>query len=180
MLVDSDDIISNDADIAETFNSFFVTIAESLSIRENPKQPASTEGLSDPVFAVLNKFSNPPSIIRIKDIYQRFGSFSFRTFTRQDVETELANLTQKRQQPIKMYLLNVLKTYLTYALTIYWKYLITALKIQSFQMNSSVLMYLHCIKRARQLKRIITGQLAFYPQYQKYLRDSATSNCLHK
>ena len=32
-------------------------------------------------------------------------------------------------------------------------------------------MYLHCIKRARQLKRIITGQLAFYPQYQKHLRD---------
>ena len=34
VLVDNDDIISNDADIAETFNKFFVTIAESLSIRE--------------------------------------------------------------------------------------------------------------------------------------------------
>ena len=82
MLVDNDDIISNDADIAETFNKFFVTIAESLSIRETPKNSASIEGLSDPVFAAINKFSNHPSIMKIKDTCQRSGSFSFRTLTR--------------------------------------------------------------------------------------------------
>ena len=82
LLFDNDDIISNDADIAETFNTCFVMIAESLSIRETSKRPASTESLSEPVFAAINKFSNHPSIIKIKDICQRSGSFSFRTFTR--------------------------------------------------------------------------------------------------
>ena len=37
VLVDNDDIIFNDTDIAETFNKVFVMIAESFSIRETPK-----------------------------------------------------------------------------------------------------------------------------------------------
>ena len=85
-MVDNDDMISNDTDIAETFNKFYVTIAESLSIKETPEKPASIEGLSDPVFAAINKLSNHPSIIKIKDICQRSGSFSFRTLTRKEIQ----------------------------------------------------------------------------------------------
>ena len=59
MLFDSDDIVA-DADVAEIFNQFCVTIAESLSISESTKYPASTNGLSDPVFVAINKFSNYP------------------------------------------------------------------------------------------------------------------------
>ena len=92
VLVDNDDILSNGADIAETFNKFFVTTAESLSIREALRKPASAEGLSDPVFAAINMFSNHPSIIKIKDICRRSRSFPFRSFTRQEIETEIANL----------------------------------------------------------------------------------------
>ena len=119
VLVENFDIISNGADVAETFNNFFVTIAESLSIRKTTDKPASNEVLSDLVVLAINKFSNHPSIIRIKDICQHSGSFSFRTFTRQEIETETANLNSKRQQPIEMFLLNFLKTYLTFILTIY-------------------------------------------------------------
>ena len=101
MLVDNDDIISNDADIAETFNKFFVTIAESLSIRETPRKTASTEGLSNPVFVAINTCSNHPSIIKIKETCQRSESFSFRTFTRQEIEIESADLNSKKATTYK-------------------------------------------------------------------------------
>ena len=101
VLVDNNDIISNGADIAETFNKFFVTIAESLSIRETPKKPASAEGSSDPVFAAINKFSNHPINKKIKDICQRSASLSFRTFTRQEMETQLANLNFEKATTYK-------------------------------------------------------------------------------
>ena len=96
MLVDNNDIISNGADVAETFNKFFVTIAESLSIGKTTEKPASTEVLSDLVFVAIIKFSNHPTIIRIKDICQLSGSFSFRTFTRQEIEPEIANINSKK------------------------------------------------------------------------------------
>ena len=83
------------------FNKFFVTITESLRIRETLKKTASTEGLSDPVFAAINKFSNHPRIIKIKDFCQRSGSFSFRTFTRQEIETEIAYVNSKKATTYK-------------------------------------------------------------------------------
>ena len=179
VLVDNDDIISNDADIAETINKFFVTIAESLSIRETPNKPASTEGLPDPVFAAINKFSNHPSIIKIKDTCHRSESFSFRTFTRQEIEIEIANLNSKKATTFKdvppKLLKNVSDICTDHLLEI-CNYCIEN-SIFPTELKRADVSAQH--KKGETTKKNNYRPIAFYPQYQKYLRDSATSNCLH-
>ena len=46
---------------------FFVTVTNSLGINENSNYGNATEGIIDPVDKALHKFSNHPSILKIKD-----------------------------------------------------------------------------------------------------------------
>ena len=176
MLIDNDGIISNDADIAETFNKFFVTIAESLSIRETPRKPDSTEGLSDPVFVAINTFSNHPSIIKMEDICQRSESFSFRTFTRQEIEIEIANLNSKKvttYKDVPSKLLKNVSDICTDHLLEIFHYCIE---------NSTFLTELKCAdvsalhKNDETAKKNNCRPLSILSTISK---DSATSNCLH-
>ena len=89
-------MIFSEADVAETFNQFSITIAESLNRSETTEKAASSEGLFDSVFIVIKMLSSHPSIKKIKDVFQCFGFFSFTTFTRKDIEIEVSNLNPKK------------------------------------------------------------------------------------
>ena len=49
VLIDDETIISNDVEVAETMNEFFVTVTDSLGINENSNNENTTEGIIDPV-----------------------------------------------------------------------------------------------------------------------------------
>ena len=78
VLIEDETIISNDVEVAETMNEFFVTVTDSLGINENSDYENTTEGITDPVDKAVFKFSNHPSILKTKDLCQkcRFLSFS--------------------------------------------------------------------------------------------------------
>ena len=85
VLVENNEILSNDAAVAKRFNQFFATITEPLDVSENTENIASTEGFSDPVLNAIKKYSNRSSIKNIKDVCQNAGFFSFRAVTRQEI-----------------------------------------------------------------------------------------------
>ena len=49
VLTEGEKIISNDVELAETMNEFFVTVTDSLGMNENSNNENATEGTSDPV-----------------------------------------------------------------------------------------------------------------------------------
>ena len=74
-LVNNDSIISDDQDVAETFNTFFKNAVDSLHISENRFLLAPTESLTDPVEIAIKKFESHPSIFDIKDNINNSNSF---------------------------------------------------------------------------------------------------------
>ena len=81
VLTEGEKIISNDVEVAETMNEFFVTVTDSLGINENSNNENATEGISDPVEKAVQKFANHPSILKIKGHYQNAGPFVFQKVT---------------------------------------------------------------------------------------------------
>ena len=96
MLIEDETIISNDVEVAETMNEFFVTVTDSLGIDENSKYENATEGVTDPVVKAVLKFSNHPSILKMKSHYQNVGSFHFQTITPDAVDKKVRNLNPKK------------------------------------------------------------------------------------
>ena len=96
VLIEDETIISNDVEVAETMNEFFVTVTDSLGIDENSNYENATEGIIDSVDKAVHKFSNHPSILKIKDHYQNVGSFYFQTVTPDAVDKEVRNLNPKK------------------------------------------------------------------------------------
>ena len=66
VLIEDEVIISDDAMIAECFNSHFVNITDSLGLDSMFKQVSSCIELDEKLKFALMKYSNHPSIIAIK------------------------------------------------------------------------------------------------------------------
>ena len=94
-MIEDETIISNDVEVAETMNEFVVTVTDSLGINENSNYENATEGIIDPVDKAVRKFSNHPSILKIKDHFQNAGSFYFQTVTPNAVDKEVRNLNPR-------------------------------------------------------------------------------------
>ena len=77
VLTEGERIISNDVEVAETMNEFFVTVTDYLGINENFSDENATDGITDPVEKAVITFSNHPSILKIKGHYQTAGPFVF-------------------------------------------------------------------------------------------------------
>jgi hypothetical protein len=95
-LVKDDKIISNDQEVAETFNKFFINAVDSLDLAENKILLTSTEDLTDPVKIALKKFECHPSIIDIKEKVAIENTFSFSNISVRDVEIEVKDLKTKK------------------------------------------------------------------------------------
>ena len=54
-LIENDTIISNDKEVAETRNDYFVSITDSLGLTENCEAISNTEGVSDPIDRAIIK-----------------------------------------------------------------------------------------------------------------------------
>ena len=80
-MIDNEVTLSNDEEIAETFNKYFCNIAKNLSLPESPsiKEP-SIELFTDPVILALEKYKDHPSITSIKNKMTSMDNskFSFR------------------------------------------------------------------------------------------------------
>ena len=91
-LIEGDDIIYKDKEVADKMNNFFVNAIENLNI-EDPfiLDDSSLNGLEN----CLQKFQNHPSIMKIKEVYKITESFSFSTVENREIETIISELNKK-------------------------------------------------------------------------------------
>ena len=75
-LIEDDVIVSDDFQIAETLNTYYSEAVESLNVRIPWKVTTDTTNINDPIDAIILKYSNHPSILKIKQVIKK-GKFSF-------------------------------------------------------------------------------------------------------
>ena len=95
-LVKDGNIISDDGELAQTFNDFFKSAVDSLDIPENRVLLNDTGELTSPVKVALKKFEVHPSIIDINEKVDVEEKFSFSKVNLCDIEFELKNLNTKK------------------------------------------------------------------------------------
>ena len=106
-LVENDEIISSDIEVAKTFQNFFSSIVKNLNMqREETHLSEATQ--ENPVLACIEKFSKHPSIVSIKKRMETTSNkFSFKYEDRKKFLAEIQNLnsrkaSQQNDIPVKL------------------------------------------------------------------------------
>ena len=86
-------LVSND-EIAKTFNKHFAETVETLSTFQWPSN--NTDLLNDQLTAIIKKFRNHPSIIKLKSKYNFQEKFSFMSVPVKYVESIIKNIPNNR------------------------------------------------------------------------------------
>ena len=94
-LVEGNDIISEDVEVANTLNSFFKNAVKHLGITIPSEYITDTSNVNDPIDNIIVKFSNRPSIININNNIEK-SSFSFTEILVKDVDTIINDLDSKK------------------------------------------------------------------------------------
>ena len=67
-LKESNKTVTNNEELAETFNTFFSKIVPNHNIVNNLRDNIIHSNISDPVFCAIKKYENQPSVLKIKEI----------------------------------------------------------------------------------------------------------------
>ena len=96
-LVEKNELIQNDQEIANELNTFFKDTVSNLNINENPYiiNQVSDDSL-DPVEKCINKYKFHPSILLIKNRIKIQNLFSFHAIDRNDMMRELLKIDPKK------------------------------------------------------------------------------------
>ena len=94
--IDGEKIISDDTEVAETFNEFFKNCVDSLNIFENKFLISGSENESGCVNKSIKKFENHPSIRSINENVKISGRFSFSIVNTVDLKQEINNLNNRK------------------------------------------------------------------------------------
>lgn len=96
-LVDEDKVLSNDKEVAETFNCFFENAVKSLELSGSIYSLTNTGNLTDPVEKAIKRFEKHPSILAIKEnINPGKNYFNFFEVTHTELVSELNQLDPKK------------------------------------------------------------------------------------
>ena len=95
-LVENNEIISSDIEVANTFQNFFSSIVKNLNIQRDETH-LSKATQDNPVLACIEKFSTDPSIISIQNRMETNSNrFSFKYEERKKFLTEIQNLNSRK------------------------------------------------------------------------------------
>ena len=96
ILVENDQIQSDNLTISNTFNSFFTNVISTLNIQfwQNSESHLS----SDTIYNAINWYSNHPSILKIKSsVKQDAIKFNFHLITKDDITETIQSLNSKKK-----------------------------------------------------------------------------------
>ena len=94
-LIDQDDIISDDAKIAEIMNNFFTNIVENLDIQGYNCNYRGDRN-SDQISRIIDKFKDHPSILNIKERIYINEKISLVEISENDITTVIDNLNTRK------------------------------------------------------------------------------------
>ena len=95
-LVENNNIITGDKEVAEKFNNFFINAVSSLGITENKALLTDESAMADPVSKAIKKFENHPSIRDIKKNVAIESVFSFSEINIAEMLVEINDLDDKK------------------------------------------------------------------------------------
>ena len=97
-LIHNDNVISDDQELADTFNNFFEHAVDNLGIQEyrNDHNIDINSVLDDPIDYAIAKYKNHPSIIMINENVSFESRFSFTAVNEDDIQREILNLNPKK------------------------------------------------------------------------------------
>ena len=97
-LIHNDNVISDDQELADTFNNFFEHAVDNLGIQEyrNDHNIDINSILDDPIDYAIAKYKNHPSIIMINENVSFESRFSFTAVNEDDIQREILNLNPKK------------------------------------------------------------------------------------
>ena len=97
-LVHNDNVISDDQELADTFNNFFEQAVDNLGIQEyQSDHNIDINSISDdPIVYAIAKYKNHPSIIMINENVSFESRFSFTAVNEDDIQREILNLNPKK------------------------------------------------------------------------------------
>ena len=106
-LINGEEIISTDYEIAETMNSFFSNIVSNLDINRVETDIFCTSVGFANISNIINKFKDHPSILKINDNIQIREKFSFSSQNSTDISTIINELNENKPTtflniPVKM------------------------------------------------------------------------------
>ena len=107
-LIENNVIIIDDSKISETFNEFFGNAVKNLNI-ESFKPIRETSPPDDPVEAIIWKYENHPSILKIREVMGNTQSFSFQPTNINAVMKELSSINPTKSCPIESLPSKILK-----------------------------------------------------------------------
>ena len=94
---DTEETITKNEELAETFNSFFSSMVDNLKIEYDINRQANVSTHPDPVLRAIETFKYHPSILKIKEFMTNKGmSFSFCYTTQKETYKTLQNLDKKK------------------------------------------------------------------------------------
>ena len=94
-LKEDEEIIWEDREVAEIFNNYFSSLADSLQINENLFLTNKTDQISDPIEKALYKFKDHPSILKIKEKADG-AEFTFSEISKEQIMKEIKNLNPRK------------------------------------------------------------------------------------
>ena len=99
VLVESDKIVSDDVNVAQTFNEFFDNTVKSLGITENRLLLSELVQSTDKINDAIKMYETHPSVIKIKENVHIESQFSFSLISETDIQSEIKCLKSKKAIP---------------------------------------------------------------------------------
>ena len=96
-LVEKDEVLQDDDQIAKELNKFFMNAVSTLNIKENRFiTNRSSDGITDPVDKAIDKYKFHPSILLIQKHLKNHDIFSFKTVDIGDIKKEINSINPKK------------------------------------------------------------------------------------
>ena len=95
-LISGEEIISNDREVAETFNWYFANVVENLGIEGFITCDYSYVPEIDYISNIIEKFKNHPSILRIKEKVEIDESFHFSPVDESVISDKIGSLDKRK------------------------------------------------------------------------------------
>ena len=97
ILVENNEIITDDKNNAEVMNDYFVNVTKTLDIPEFTTENLPIEvGCIDPIDEIIYAYSKHPSILRINEIVKSNDQFYFENVTHTQIEKGILELNPKK------------------------------------------------------------------------------------
>ena len=96
ILVENEEVTSSAKEVAEKMNNFFVDVIESLDIEPFVEESINESNSEDSIENIVMKYSQHPSILKIKDYVMIEDPFSFKNITSHDFENQIKTLDPKK------------------------------------------------------------------------------------